>query len=164
MGAGTKNDAGKDDWSILPWDAARKAMDSNEGESSSGDDGLWRTYARAVRPCNESPRRLWPCLAEALLVRAGRADARGTVTRTQALMAGLGHVVRVLDYGARKYSRDGWQSVEPERYVEALRRHLLAATGVPGWAAETDAESGESHWAHAACNALFLVWFSMREG
>ena len=33
---------------------------------------------------------------------------------------------RVLTYGAEKYAPNSWRGVEPERYVAALLRHLMA--------------------------------------
>lgn len=67
----------------------------------------------------------------------------------------LASVVRVLTFGAKKYAAFSWRKVDnaKHRYESALYRHLNALhTG------EThDAESGESHWAHVATNALFLA-------
>ena len=64
-------------------------------------------------------------------------------------------VVRVLDFGARKYAPNGWRSVEGAkgRYFAACMRHVLA-----WWRGEVDdPESGEPHLAHAACCILFLL-------
>ena len=63
-------------------------------------------------------------------------------------------VVRVLMSGAKKYSADNWMYVDPERYRDALMRHAVDYIG----GEITDPESGESHLAHVACNALFLMW------
>jgi hypothetical protein len=66
-------------------------------------------------------------------------------------------VVKVLEYGAQKYSPENWKRVEnPEdRYFSAAMRHLIAwQEGDPA-----DPESGLSHLAHAACCVLFLLWF-----
>ena len=64
-------------------------------------------------------------------------------------------VIRVLEFGERKYSRDGWKFVEDaeRRYLASAFRHLTAfADG------EThDEESGKSHLAHAVCDLLFLL-------
>lgn len=70
-------------------------------------------------------------------------------------------VAEVLAYGCRKYSKDNWQHVPDgrQRYIDALLRHAHAyADG------EThDDESGLHHLAHAACNALFAIWFDIQE-
>lgn len=64
----------------------------------------------------------------------------------------LEDTVKVLGFGAVKYGRDNWQKVEPQRYVAAAFRHLVAiAKGE-----EFDEESGLTHAAHLACCALFL--------
>lgn len=68
-------------------------------------------------------------------------------------------VLRVLEFGALKYAAHSWQCVEPERYVDALQRHViewgerLRTEGILC----TDAESGLPTLAHIACNALFLL-------
>lgn len=66
-------------------------------------------------------------------------------------------VLRVMEYGARKYSPDGWRDVpEPRlRYWDAAMRHMLA------WALgeRTDPESGETHLAHAVCSLLYIISF-----
>lgn len=67
----------------------------------------------------------------------------------------LGQVVDVLEYGARKYAPHGWRLVPDaeRRYLAALMRHAAAyGRGEP-----VDPESGLSHLAHLATNALFLA-------
>lgn len=77
--------------------------------------------------------------------------------RWSLLPPGIRSVVDVLEYGAQKYSVDNWQLVQDprRRYFDALQRHVWA------WSdGETnDPESGLHHMAHAACCALFLIWF-----
>lgn len=64
-------------------------------------------------------------------------------------------VVRVLDFGAKKYARDNWKHVadHKNRYLAAAFRHLAAYTQ----GQETDPETGLSHLAHASCCILFLM-------
>jgi hypothetical protein len=64
-------------------------------------------------------------------------------------------VVRVLDFGAKKYARDNWKHVDnaETRYLAAAFRHLAAyARGE-----RCDPETSISHLAHAACCVLFLL-------
>jgi hypothetical protein len=63
-------------------------------------------------------------------------------------------VVRVLTFGASKYSDDGWRKVEnaKERYFGALLRHIFAFRRGE-W---LDPESGLPHIAHALCNLVIL--------
>lgn len=64
-------------------------------------------------------------------------------------------VMRVREYGNQKYhDPDNWQTVEPERYHEALLRHILRAWNDPY---SVDPESGLLHLEHAACNIAFLL-------
>lgn len=58
-------------------------------------------------------------------------------------------------YGNRKYGDpENWKTVEPERYRDALMRHLLAYISDPK---SVDEESGYPHLWHAACNMAFLI-------
>lgn len=64
-------------------------------------------------------------------------------------------VVRVLDYGAKKYARDNWRYVDDAetRYLAAAFRHLAAyARGE-----NRDPETDQPHLAHAACCLLFIL-------
>ena len=66
-------------------------------------------------------------------------------------------IAEIREYGCRKYPHggvDNWKTVEPDRYFDALARHILAA-----WNDHTakDPESGYMHLKHAACNLAFLL-------
>lgn len=67
----------------------------------------------------------------------------------------LREVVKVLEFGAKKYSKDNWKKVEGARdlYFDAALRHLTS------WyeGEDADQETGLHHLAHAACDVLFLV-------
>ena len=64
-------------------------------------------------------------------------------------------VMAVREYGNRKYhDPQNWRTVEPERYHEAMLRHILAAWEDPY---SVDPESGLMHIEHAACNIAFLL-------
>lgn len=66
-------------------------------------------------------------------------------------------IVKVLEFGAKKYDKNNWQKVgnSDNRYSNATMRHLLAHMN----GEKKDPESGLSHLAHAACNILFMMWF-----
>lgn len=69
-------------------------------------------------------------------------------------------VMRVREYGNRKYhDPENWKTVEPERYQDALLRHILRAWVDPY---AVDPESGLIHIEHAACNIAFLL--ALRKG
>jgi len=63
-------------------------------------------------------------------------------------------IARVREYGNAKYhDPNNWRTVEPERYRDALYRHLLDYIDDP---AGVDPESGLPHLWHLACNVAFL--------
>ena len=67
-------------------------------------------------------------------------------------------VVAVLEFGAKKYSVDNWQTIPDaeRRYYDAAMRHIDA------WRFKkdlNDPDSGLPHLAHAVCCLLFLMWF-----
>ncbi len=67
----------------------------------------------------------------------------------------LEEVVKVLEFGAKKYARDNWQQVEPkERYDQAALRHRIAYQN----GEILDPESGLHHLAHEVCCCLFKIW------
>lgn len=70
----------------------------------------------------------------------------------------LNEVATVGTFGARKYSRGGWQHVAdgPTRYTAAMLRHLLASSDI-------DADSGMIHDAQVAWNALARLELRLRE-
>jgi len=64
-------------------------------------------------------------------------------------------VVRVLMYGANKYSENNWVGLPRERLEDALMRHVISYLK----SEKSDSETGISHLAHAICNCLFLMYF-----
>lgn len=69
-------------------------------------------------------------------------------------------IARVREYGNKKYpegGKDNWKNVEPERYMDAMYRHMLAYIEDPSG---RDKESGLPHLWHLACNAAFLCTFN----
>ena len=63
-------------------------------------------------------------------------------------------VAIVREYGCRKYKDpDNWKRVEPQRYRDAMYRHLLAYLDGELY----DQESGLPHLWHAVTNAAFLI-------
>lgn len=74
----------------------------------------------------------------------------------------LEEVGRVGTFGANKYTPNGWQTVPNgvERYTDAMYRHLMKeAQGEV-----IDPDSGTSHAAQAAWNALARLDLMVRQG
>lgn len=66
-------------------------------------------------------------------------------------------VTRVREYGTAKYhDPENWRSVDAERYVDALLRHVVAMWDDPY---KVDPESGLLHLEHIACNVAFLLQY-----
>lgn len=72
----------------------------------------------------------------------------------------ISSILKVLEFGAAKYSVDNWQHVEDHerRYYDAAMRHIEA------WRLKetNDPESKLPHLAHAVCCLCFLMWFDGR--
>ena len=70
-------------------------------------------------------------------------------------------VLKVLEFGAKKYAPDNWMKVDNAqiRYYDAALRHITA------WheGEEFDQETGVSHIAHALCCLHFLMWFELEK-
>lgn len=64
-------------------------------------------------------------------------------------------MVRVLEFGAKKYDAHNWQKgLKVTEICESMKRHLDDfMEGI-----DVDPESGESHVGHMQCNLLFLSW------
>ena len=76
-------------------------------------------------------------------------------------LGALQDVVKVLEFGAKKYAPDNWKYVDQaeERYWNAAMRHIIAYK----LESPTDSETGLSHLAHAICCLLFLINFDNQE-
>ena len=82
-----------------------------------------------------------------------KADA-GKIRPTLVPVSLVKAVAEVREYGCAKYKDpENWRMVEPQRYKDALYRHLLAYLG----GEEYDQESGLHHLWHMACNVAFLI-------
>lgn len=92
-------------------------------------------------------------VAETTLDQTAKADAgkiRPTLVPTEAIRA----IAVIRGYGTNKYKEeDNWKRVEPQRYRDAMYRHLLAYVDDPHG---VDEESGYPHLWHLITNAAFL--------
>lgn len=70
-------------------------------------------------------------------------------------------LVEIYEFGANKYEENSWRTIENgyKRCRAALFRHLTAYDK----GEQVDPESGKSHLAHAAWNALSMVYFAERD-
>lgn len=64
-------------------------------------------------------------------------------------------MVRVLEYGATKYSPHNWKKgLQVTEVAESLLRHTFALLA----GEDNDGESGLPHTGHIQCNAMFLAF------
>lgn len=87
----------------------------------------------------------------------GMKETLGKLRWTLLPLVSLKEVVKVLEYGATKYSADNWQKVDKEKYKEALWRHWVAYNQGEVY----DPETGLHHVAHLLCDGLFILWFDL---
>jgi hypothetical protein len=67
----------------------------------------------------------------------------------------LEDMVRVLEFGAEKYSVDNWKKGLPTKeIVESMLRHTFAYLN----GEDLDPESGLPHLGHIQCNAMYLSY------
>lgn len=61
-------------------------------------------------------------------------------------------MVRVMEYGAKKYARENWKKgLDLNQILESLSRHLFALMS----GEIVDSESGQEHIGHIMANAMF---------
>lgn len=93
---------------------------------------------------------------------SAKADA-GKVKPSLVPMEIVRAIARVREYGCNKYKetgKDGWMTVEKERYIDAACRHMMAYLD----GEICDPESGLPHIWHTACNLAFIVHMEKVEG
>lgn len=93
---------------------------------------------------------------------AGMKFDGGKLDYTLVPWEGMDEVVKVLEFGAKKYARDNWKKVEhaDTRYLAAAFRHLIQHNA----GEVADKETGLSHLAHATCCMLFLLALEKQNG
>ncbi len=85
-------------------------------------------------------------------------DDSGKVDWTLVPFEALEDMVKVLEFGAKKYDRWNWTTgggFKWTRILGSLLRHIFAFMR----GEDTDPESGLSHISHAQCNLLFLAYY-----
>ncbi|CAB5220177.1 hypothetical protein UFOVP232_74 [uncultured Caudovirales phage] len=93
---------------------------------------------------------------------AGMKFDSGKLDYTLVPWDGMEEVIKVLEFGAKKYARDNWKHVENAdiRYLAAAFRHIVQYNN----GEMTDKETGLSHLAHAGCCLLFLLSLEKQNG
>ncbi len=89
----------------------------------------------------------------------GQKKDQGKVPLQLLPLDALTEIGKVLRFGAQKYAERGWEKgIAYDRVFGATLRHLFA------WhqGEDNDPETGLSHLAHAGCEVLFLLAFTLR--
>ena len=69
-------------------------------------------------------------------------------------------MVRVLEFGCKKYDRDNWKKgLDKTEILESLSRHLFELMS----GEENDPESGLGHIGHIMCNAMFWQYHNNKD-
>lgn len=68
-------------------------------------------------------------------------------------------MIKVLEFGAKKYKPDSWKGIDKQRYSDALFRHFSAY--IRG--SKKDGETGLSELAHIAVNAMFINYLEGKD-
>lgn len=107
--------------------------------------GSWIAYREKQNDCAEGGR---------IESQDAKADA-GKIMPTLVPSSLIRAVAAVRGFGVQKYKDpENWRRVDPQRYRDAMYRHLLAyMDDIDG----VDEESGLPHPWHLACNAAFLI-------
>lgn len=97
--------------------------------------------------------------AKRLETQEAKAD-RGKLRLTLVPPSLVRAVAQIREFGCKKYhDPENWRQVEPQRYRDALYRHMLAYFD----GEKFDKESGLPHLWHAACNIAFLIEMEREE-
>lgn len=73
----------------------------------------------------------------------------------------LREIAKVLDFGAKKYSRGNWTGgIAYSRLIAATLRHVNQFNA----GEDNDPETGLPHMAHAGCEVIFLLWMTQKRG
>lgn len=93
--------------------------------------------------------------------RQGKKDTKGKVRMELLPMEALRSVAEILTFGAEKYGANNWQNIDDgyNLFWGALLRHKT----LKDMGEEFDKESGKPHDAHIACNALFMLYYSLQK-
>jgi len=72
----------------------------------------------------------------------------------------LAELVKVLMFGKKKYSEDNWKKgFDFTRLHNSVLRHMEAVR----MAEARDPETHFSHYAHAMCGVMFLLWYALQD-
>lgn len=134
-----------------------KTVEMSCGHCCNNDDGLCDLFGRRVEEDDFCDPYNFNRPIKELRSQTVRNDAKADNGKARlSLVPGkiIYAIARIREYGVKKYhDPENWKKVEPERYRDAMYRHMVAYINDPEG---VDEESGLPHLWHLACNAAFL--------
>lgn len=148
-----KFDDGKDDWSILPWEVVSLLTSGNRKPPTR--HSIDNLFNYSFNTNKDQSFANWVAHREDL-ISAFYYIAEMLLPNPTSFGA-LHWVVKVMSFGAKKYSRDNWKGLDHAdlRYTNAFFRHLSKHS----LGAKYDDETNLPHLAHCLCNIVFLLYF-----
>ncbi len=151
---GVKYDAGKTDWTLLPWSGLQKIVEVLEYGARKYTRPLpspAHAVSRAQELCscgaifNQDDADSWETAIKALAMHRRDCESRQRVVVENGVLVETG--------------RGNWRLVENarERYLKAAFRHLIAYAGGEELDPKEAGGSGLSHLGHLGCCVLFLL-------
>lgn len=159
-GSGARKSAGKPDWSQLPWWVIGPIFNAWKSgslrEQSEGTLRVIELMSQWQRGRDVALDDAAALLLEIIHAPAGRSGSVAKGTLGWFPVSAFEPVVRVLEFGAKKYAKGNWaKGMSWSVCFTCTMSHL----GKAFQGAENDAESGLPHLAHALCNMLFLLGY-----
>lgn len=152
-GTGARKSAGKPDWSQFPLWVLQDLQNA-----WSTRDGSPMTHGTAI-----SAMAIWQRGGNTAALEVAGAIVLGLLAKFDGVLVprelpvrSLVHVIRVLEFGAKKYAKGNWaRGMSWSVCYNCTLSHLTKAFA----GEERDEESGELHLAHALCNIVFLLGY-----
>lgn len=161
-GTGARKSAGKPDWSQLPlWAVNEVLVTWREMPDPYHNAGLWRVIDLLAewQQGKDTLRHAAAVLANII----SRSLDNVYEPSCGDILRGFLHTVRVLEFGAKKYTKGNWaKGMGWSTCYTCALSHLTKylARDVTDPKAALDEESGVDHLAHAMCNLLFLIGYT----
>lgn len=148
------------DWPLVTTEAFPMLNEANFGAASLGLDpkALQATVMAQAVPVPNAPKIMLTEEQEKQLITKAVKFDNDKVDWMILPYDALEEIVKVMEFGAKKYARGNFASgegLEYTRVLNSLMRHILAFSR----GEDLDPETGISHMAHAGCNVLFLLHY-----
>lgn len=100
----------------------------------------------------------WECIAGAPKI-VGRKNDQDKPDWTLLHYGSMLGMVRVLEFGCKKYDRNNWMHLKQDRVLKAIMRHVNAISD----GEMVDSETGLHHIYHVLCEAMFYAYHVQKD-